>query len=184
MGWWSSLFETDDAVWESAASPDQAIAAIANTYSSWRYRTIDEGSSLRVVPRRGGRGGGPVYAIQFEASPAGTGSRIDSHVEPFTRGVVKGIALSAAVAVVGLLLVFAGVELQFLVVLGALGILVSSIQLSLMGLVRKSVSKRLVGKMHVVGMYEAPGPGWYPDPTQPGKSRWWDGHDWSSPTSA
>ncbi|MEE8602698.1 DUF2510 domain-containing protein [Euzebya tangerina] len=37
----------------------------------------------------------------------------------------------------------------------------------------------VAGRSRVVTRADAPAPGWYPDPSQPARLRWWDGTDWT-----
>jgi Protein of unknown function (DUF2510) len=188
MGWGADLFRDDVATWRSPHDPVSAIAEIARSFPWLMFRVANSGPSVRVAPRARNR---PVYVMNIDATRIAGGSQIETTVHPRSRGIARAAIGCATAAAVGAAVDLAPVHVSFLWLQGpsvllfaGFGTLVFSVQLSLMGRVRRTASRRLARALAGAGATRLNPPGWYPDPTQPATLRWWDGAAWTANTHA
>jgi len=165
MGFWSQLFVDETAFWTSPYNAQSTLAVVQRGFPRLMFSTQNYGTILQIRPRNNRIGGVTVYTAEVEATNVPGGSQIRTNVRLRTRTIVRYATAFATVAVVGLVLVAAGVGVSIplvgsanLVVYGVLGTFVFTGQTLLMGRVRKGVSKRLARALAAAGAAPVPAP--------------------------
>lgn len=149
---WDDLFRGDFGTWHVQCDPGSAFASLNRNYSRFSYRVTTSGWRLQIAPRT--QRGGPLWIVTADVYSIAGGTELRTRVDLRTGYLVRMVRNALVVAAIGLVLTLLNVTTTvplplgeglnwLLLTLGGGAAVVGSIQVLLMGVVRRSVTRKL-----------------------------------------